>query len=348
LYHWGCTATSTAIVEELERRGYAVHRVPISGLYRLREGPASPDEFDDPDVFRRFTLANPWLWRELLPVDQVVVNGEGSLHGLNDYVLKLLYVAYAAKRWLSKRVQIVNHSCYPDGAREPADSEAWRLYRKVYGAMDHVVVREPSSHALLERAGVASTLGGDCLPLHVRAHHRSPPSTRAGAILAGSVAAGTGQVTAYGAFVDAMIAQGTPVTFLTGANLLPAVDEDRFLRALRERAPGLRVVEADSVREWLAVLADAAVVVSGRFHHTLAAASLGTPFVLLDSNTPKNAGLARMLSAPEPIRLGSPTLAEEMIAATRGRLATAPTTPTLDALCQLALENFGELPALVT
>jgi hypothetical protein len=49
--------------------------------------------------------------------DLLVVNGEGTLHGVSDNVRGLLYFVYAAAQRLGKRVQIINHSCYPeDGA----------------------------------------------------------------------------------------------------------------------------------------------------------------------------------------------------------------------------------------
>jgi polysaccharide pyruvyl transferase WcaK-like protein len=92
------------------------------------------------------------------------------------------------------------------------------------------------------------------------------------------------------------------------------------------------------------------VLVSGRFHHTIAAACLNTPFVLLGSNTPKNAGLAETLGVPAPLALDSPGFVEALISRTEA--AREGGSPPEDegarraaGLRELALENFSGLPA---
>jgi len=111
-----------------------------------------------------------------------------------------------------------------------------------------------------------------------------------------------------------MAAAGRRVRLLVGADMLPAAEDQAFARRMAERAPrALEVVEATSARQWLETLARAAVVVSGRFHHTIAAATLGTPFVLLESNTPKNAGLAAALESAAPLPLDTPELTERLV-----------------------------------
>jgi tetratricopeptide (TPR) repeat protein/polysaccharide pyruvyl transferase WcaK-like protein len=349
-YHWGCTATSGALTAELERRGYAIERVPISGLQACAAAPGTLEQFDDPRVFRRFVAANAWLWRALDGVDRVVINGEGSLHGLSGHVVNLLYVAYAARRHLGKGVQIVNHSCYPDESDGSSESPAWALYARVYSALDHVVIREPVSHERMTRAGLTATLGGDCLPL-AAAKHRAARGRleREGVVLAGSVALREADLPAYAALGESLLARRVPVTILTGADLFPALEEEAFASTLAARLPGSRRLEATSLPEWFDALAGAAAVVSGRFHHTLAAASFGTPFVLLGSNSPKNAGLAAMLDAAHPVPLDAPDLAGTLVRETAAALEApggddAAAERRLAALCELALRNFDRLP----
>jgi polysaccharide pyruvyl transferase WcaK-like protein len=148
-----------------------------------------------------------------------------------------------------------------------------------------------------------------------------------------------------------LLARGVPVTILTGANLLPAADEEAFANALAALAPAsVRRVDARSLAEWFGAIAGAAAVVSGRFHHTIAAASMGTPFVMLGSNTPKNEGLSRMLGVASPVPLGSPRLAESLHTATVAALESAQDAdsagvpPRLADLCALAMHNFDRLP----
>ena len=352
-YHWGCNGTSTAITTTLRERGYAVDALPISGMYGLSAGPRSLEEFDDPHCFRRFSAANAWALRELEGADTIVINGEGSLHGLNDYVMNLLYLAYISKTFLAKPVQLVNHSCYPDGLTAANDSEPWRLYRKVYAAADFVALREPESHGLMTQAGITATLSFDCLPLSIRRLAPAPERRGDEIVIAGSVASREGDLRAWIAFAERMAMAGMNVRVLTGASMLPAADDLAFAHALKHGAPRVvELVEADSLEWWLETLARAAVVVSGRFHHTIAAATLGTPFVLLDSNTPKNTGLARVLGSPLPLSLDAPDLAEQLTARTEdalrhhGAYAAPERRELADQLCEGALRNFAALPAL--
>ena len=352
-YHWGCTATSTAIVETLQERGYEVNRVPITGLQALRGGPETLEQFDDVECFNQFMSENAWLFREIEYADHVVINGEGSLHGLSPFVLRLLYVAYAVKRYLGTRVQLINHSCYPPAADLASAAPAARLYRKVYEAADFVAVREPESLARLSAAGIPATEAFDCLPLHV-ARHFPLGSRRSGkrVVIAGSVAARASDAANYAALTAALAARGFSVTALTGANLFPAADDREFVAALA-KAPGARFehLEADSLELWLDTIASAALLVSGRFHHTIAAAALGTPFVLLESNTPKNAGLARVLGAPPPLSFDAPEAGAELLARAEGALDEKPResrAERLERLAELARGNFLALPALPT
>ena len=47
----------------------------------------------------------------------------------------------------------------------------------------------------------------------------------------------------------------------------------------------------------------ARLLVSGRFHHSIAAAALGTPFVVFNSNTPKIDGLMALLGHEPPLAM---------------------------------------------
>ncbi|MBB5172599.1 polysaccharide pyruvyl transferase WcaK-like protein [Texcoconibacillus texcoconensis] len=102
--------------------------------------------------------------------------------------------------------------------------------------------------------------------------------------------------------------QGYEVVFLTGAKSNPAKDDEEFIDLLREQLPNLPVVEAKSLDEWLTVIGRAGLLVSARFHHTIAAACLGTPFITLNSNTPKINGIMEMFQEHKPIKYDVPDL----------------------------------------
>jgi polysaccharide pyruvyl transferase WcaK-like protein len=84
--------------------------------------------------------------------------------------------------------------------------------------------------------------------------------------------------------------------FLFGANANLAADDRDFARLLTRATGGaIELCHATSEAEWLSAIASAKLLVSGRFHYSIAAACLGTPFIALDSNTPKMDGLMQML-----------------------------------------------------
>ncbi len=72
-------------------------------------------------------------------------------------------------------------------------------------------------------------------------------------------------------------------------------EDAHIFEALRSVFPSIARVDAQSMREWLDVMRHAACVVTARFHHTLAAVSLGTPCMVFPSNTPKTNASMKML-----------------------------------------------------
>lgn len=298
-YHWGCTATSLALHEGLRARGYRVDSVPITDLNRLTPLPSSIDDFDSHNFFLRFAEANPALVERIRRSDNVIINGEGTLHGLDRTPLALLYVAYAAKRWLDKTTRIVNHSCYPDIHGSPDRQIAERIYRLVYGVMDYVAVRENRSVVALGLAGIQAVESFDCLPLYVASHGPRPiPSDRPRnrIVMAGSAVYSTAMIETLAALGQWAANRDYELQILLGANAYLALDDIRFVNAIHQRLKGkYSLVSAHSESAWLGTISGAALLISGRFHHSIAAACLGTPLTVAASNTQKIEGLIERL-----------------------------------------------------
>lgn len=348
-YHWGCTCTSTAIHEELLDRGFEVESVPITEVYGCAETPASLVDFDCDAFFARFRAANERILEKLAACDIVIVNGEGTLHGTAEPVRNLLYLAYAAKTRFAKDVHIINHSAYPENAARISDPLANALYKTVYEVADFVAVREPVSAELLQALGVAVTQSFDCLPLYLARHYPTPAKRRPDLVtVAGSVAWTNAALVALRRHLEELVSQGLKVRVLTGAKAYPAADDQAFVTALaRSAAEGWEVVEARSVEAWLDAIAEARLFVSGRFHHSIAAACLGTPFVALNSTTPKVEALMQMLGGEPPLSFADPRLADALAERTHAvldaPLAEEATGAVLDRLVELARTNFAGL-----
>lgn len=296
-YHWGCTATSLGLHHALRERGRVMASLPIWAVGALPGVPQDPDGFADRAVFERFRRTLPQLIDALGDADAICINGEGSLHRLSPLAVNLLYLAQICAVHLDKPVHIVNHSCYPDGGAEPSDPVATELYRSVYANLAHVAVREDVSAAGLRRLGIDVTDAFDCLPLYVeRQWQPSPALTRDYVLLAGSAQWAPEAVNALPGLVSRLRGAGVAVRILLGANAYPAVDDLQFARVLHQAcgdAVDLQWTHSES--DWLNAIAGARLLVSGRFHHSIAAAFVDTPFLVAQSNTPKIDGLLARL-----------------------------------------------------
>src|ERR1700722_3555873 len=111
-YHWGCTGTSTALKEHIQKLGFELEAFPITLTYSLREVPPF-EEFDSPERFERFQEANKEVLEQIQSSAAVVITGEGTIHELRIGPRNLLYLAHVSKKFLGKHVEIINHSAYP-------------------------------------------------------------------------------------------------------------------------------------------------------------------------------------------------------------------------------------------
>ncbi|MEX0760738.1 MAG: polysaccharide pyruvyl transferase family protein, partial [Tistlia sp.] len=180
-YHWGCTATSRGLKALIAERHELIGSVTIERATGLVEAPTGPQQFVEPGFFERHAAANPEVFETVAAAELVVVNGEGTLHGVRRSVGSLLYLIWAAKRHLGKTVWLVNHSAYPDDATIPPRPPIASFYARVYRELDYVAVREPVSHALMRGLGIPAVQSADCLPL---AFADLPPQPTRGATVA--------------------------------------------------------------------------------------------------------------------------------------------------------------------
>lgn len=304
-YHWGCTATSRGLKALIAKRHELVDSLPIERCTQLAQPPAGPPQFVEPGFFERHAAANPEVYGALAEADLVVVNGEGTLHGVRRTVGCLLYLLWAAKRHLGKTVWLVNHSAYPDDARIPPRPEVGSFYARVYRELDHVAVREPLSCGLLRGLGIEAVQSADCLPLTF-AGLPPAPAPAGHVAVAGAAEFPEAMLPRLAEVLRPLTEAGEALVLPLGAAASPAADEARFAERLKALLPELAIRQCDSLEAWRDCLGGARLLVSGRFHHSLAAYCCGTPFVALETHTPKLAGLCRQLDLPEPIPYDAP------------------------------------------
>ncbi len=355
-YHWGCSCTSIAIYQHYRHQGIDVRGVPISRTRQLEGLPASGDGFDSEEVYQQFCRRYPNLIAEMTSAGAILINGEGTLHGLSPASQGLLYLAHIAKRRLGKSVAIINHSCYPDDFAAVTDSAASRLYQQVYRELDYLAVREPVSQRLLTQLGIDCQLSFDCLPLFVERYFQTGmmPAEKAAAgdqtvLVAGSVAWDLAAVAKIADFIQHVVAHGHRVRVLVGAAAHMASDDIGFVRQLQQRLPDqfeLRYAASES--DWLGEIAGAALLVSGRFHHSIAAACLNTPFLVSQSNTPKVSGLLESLELSSALFDIAEISAEDLLQRAQEALANPESFRVSVPIRQRLLERAGaNFPSLL-
>lgn len=193
-YHWGCTGTSTALKEEIQKLNYEIQAIPINVIYSLKEVPPF-EEFNNPDKFDRFCQENADIINAIQEAVAVVITGEGTIHDLRAGPRALLYLAHISKTSFGKHVEIINHSAYPKDSpelsatflenfaieKERANSElvqAQAIYKSIYSELDFIAIRESFSHNEMRKINILTTLSFDCLPLYIRDHYHTKKQVR--------------------------------------------------------------------------------------------------------------------------------------------------------------------------
>ncbi|MEX2243706.1 MAG: polysaccharide pyruvyl transferase family protein [Fimbriimonadaceae bacterium] len=294
--NWGSQATTSALVRLLSEAfpGAEVRGVPRSAC-RPENGIKRSLATALVQKGSRWALdALTRSWRQDFEwADLVVVNGEGTLHP-QPQALRWVCSVTAMARLHKKPFWIVNCSlrCLGDKT-EP-------LFAAFFREAEHVAAREPVSFREMKAIGADPVQAADCAWL-------TQPSSRdealqivgaAGvkgdfAVMTGSASVHKWPVAHQASVIEALRARGLEVLYTHS--------DRRDVENLAALGAGLPVVthKEASFQQLTAIQSLAKIVVGGRFHPTILAALVGTPFVAVPSNTHKMAGLMEMLRASE-------------------------------------------------
>lgn len=314
-YHWGCTCTSGALLKQLVDMGYTTDSVTIQDCQAIVYSPNTIEDMHSVDFQTQFIEKNAAIIDKLQSCDVVVLNGEGSMHGASSPVLTQLMLVKIAKEVFGKVVHIINHSCYPDDSDKLTDTPISKLYQSIYEKMDSVAVREPISTALMTEMGIDVIQSFDCLPLYMQQNQIYPVKEKQDYILlSGSVILNDEHIDKLVQLMRELHTRGLKMVVLTGARAYPAREDVQLIERLKQKADiPWQWVDAKNASEWLKIIGDARLLISGRFHHSIAAAFLKTPFIALNSNTPKINGMLQMLKLPKPISMDTEQLSSHLI-----------------------------------
>lgn len=335
-YHWGCHGTSRGLQGLVERtlQPAVLATVPINFSYATSYLPDSPETLRDPRSAIHFLKTWPAA-HCLLEASDIIINAEGTIHGMSEPARRLLYIAFLCSRFLGKRVHLVNGSLFPPGD----DIDGLDLYRLACSSVRHLAVRESHSARLArDLLGREARVAFDCLPLSLAsANLKSASTAKPYAIVSGASNLGEPGVAILKAGASLLARNGLRLIWVLGAANQPALDEQHQASVLAS-AIGADIVTANSFEEWAGLIKDARFMLSGRFHYVIARLCLGGPFAAFGGNTPK---ITAMLDDLELAALRIATPAD--VIPVMARAAAIGMPPRLNALAEAASRNL--LPA---
>lgn len=302
-YHFGCYGTAYEIYHRLLELGYCPNYLSVQVTHSLKGYPQTGEDFIDPKFVNHFVSNNPALFATLQEADIVLVNGEGTLHRLSQGSMSLLYMIYIASQLLRKPTYLINHSCYPGGNQLASDIDI--LYQTALANLSDRVIREPFSAAFYNRAKLTHRQGFDSLPLFMGRYDlldlRSQQGVSDRILLTGGIAFDKSRIPAIS---EKLLKYKNQFSFayLTGAKLHPALEDKETIDLFRQSELELESIEAPDFSFWCETIASARLLISGRFHYSIAALALAVPCISLPSNTPKTEGIYNMLEADGYLR----------------------------------------------
>lgn len=308
--NWGCAATVhglrntlTAVFERDTISSIELSPLPYKKVKLLRNRAISSlagcleDSAHLPEeLAARLRKLNFNLQDYQLP-DRLILNGEGDIHTKSGHLMRLLGIAKLCKE-LGVKVSAVNQSVDLD-----VDSRNARILSNVYSTLDFVSVREPVSLRLLQRIGVSDAVLIPDAAFSVEPANQDEKDeviSRLGLPEHYVCLTGSSAITKKSGDIFLMVYEclrrmtGLPVV------LLASTKTDKALaNILQTHDPSVTVMtDAYDYRSALAVIAEADLLVGGRFHPAIFAAREGTPVVPFKGNTHKMEGLMELLSYP--------------------------------------------------
>jgi len=347
-YHWGCYGTSMEIYQSLLDRNYYVEIIPVHVTHHTSPTVEKITDFDDREFFKKFRQANSSLVQSIHQSDVVIVNGEGTLHRLSKGSLNLLYFMVISKKYLNKKIHLINFSCFPNGDASIPEGST-KVYPAVFRLLDTITPREQITNKILASSGIKTKQSFDCLPRFLDRHDYTNSHKPSGNILVtGGVNFQDKRYKLMLNFINFFIKKGVPVTFLLGAHFSPAQEDLMLQKHLKENPDlsNLRIIEAQSMKQWIDEFKTASFLFSARFHHSIAALSIGTPFRYLSSNTPKiSAALETIDETLEDFYIDDGQDIDLIDAAEKTLSSPSSITSEkrVDAMLSLANENFVNL-----
>jgi polysaccharide pyruvyl transferase WcaK-like protein len=291
--HLGCRATCHALERLLMER--CAPREIVSERHSQKHNTATMYFGKAGMAVRAARMQHAASYAAYRHADLIVVNGEGSIYskpwsrnGASSNQRRV--DAYLAKKYLGKRVFIVNHTVASNHKRFDA------FIQMAYPLMDYIAVREPISYDYLQGLGVTNVQQSADAIFSLEPPAPAQDSPLAGNILVCDSSSWTGWSGPRKKRVQDAVAhlqkQKLNVAYLS---IYTDRRDAHFAREL-----GLEYHSFENFADFMAHIQTAAFILSGRFHIGVFAALCAAPFLVFEANTYKTRGLSQLLGHPCP------------------------------------------------
>lgn len=352
-YHWGCFLKTAILKENFESLGYKVDSLQTPILYRIKAAPNILENFNSTLFLNNFQKENPQIIQKIKEAELVVINAEGTLHGMSTQVASTFYIAYISKVFFNKPVHIINASLFPNDFFLSPHSDEKKFYDFVLDKVDSIAFRDTTSFNLFSNHQKKSVLAFDLIALYIKNHFTKEPvkSFEKTVVLTGSanLILLHERLEELYQYIVYLHQKGYSITFLAGGLSKGAYDDQKMIDFFLQKPPleKFSILFANSPEEWLSTINKSSFIITGRQSVSVAAYLLNKPFICFTSNSPKIEAFCNEINKEQPvISLENPFFLEKLIDQTNHleKYPEEPKDPDLEKqLTERAKKNFSFL-----
>jgi hypothetical protein len=304
-YHHGCSANSMGVLNMLKKKGSVFSVSYASLVLHPVVWPENIEDFNSENFRLKWEYSNKKLVQRITECKHIIFSAETLLDVFNPSCMNFYYMLYYAKTILGKKVSVINHSLSPVGFVNQWPENNPCLFtdtlKLLCPTFDNHYVRESISFRELNEFLPGSVKQAfDCSAIYVAdmyAYYKKPPKKRDYVLISG----GNNLPEWYPEFIYEFLRKSDfkfgamPVYYLYSDVSYAYRCENGLYERLAEKIDGIALLSVKSTENWLKAIQGAALFISGRYHHSISAFMLDTPFLSFKTDTRKMAGMLELL-----------------------------------------------------
>lgn len=296
-YHFGCSATSTAIKNKIIEKDYKLTTITVDEIWKAKNPPKNFNDFMSEEYKLDYIKQNEDIIDKIIKADEIIVNGEGTILGFENRIgtQNLLFLIKIAQNY-NKKVSIINHSCFP--VFSPYEkNDVMSIYSTIYSKLYSCVVRDIRSLAIVKQLNCDNVqLGFDCLPLYIENYYKRPQNCKYEKQSYICLSGGCEFVNIFQEFLKNNVKilykkYKKKIVFLMSNTTVKSLDDLKCIDIIQKFNSKsnikIDVFYANNTNEFLSFIENSYFQITGRFHHSIAATYFNVPYVCFSSHSPK-------------------------------------------------------------